>query len=63
MVPWPPPKELEARKCLGEDMNFASEALFWGKKESQVALAPLGSWACPGEAGSSGRPLRQAEGG
>lgn len=24
MVPWPPSKELEAKKCLGEGKNFAS---------------------------------------
>lgn len=44
VVPWPPAKELEARKCLGEGKNFASEQLLGGEEEP-------GGIGSPGELG------------
>lgn len=35
VVPWPPPKELEAGKCSEEGMNFVSEAYSGGRRRAR----------------------------
>lgn len=50
MVPWLPPKGTYIKEVLGG----GQEICFWEKEKSQVALAPLGSWASLDEDASSG---------
>lgn len=43
VVPWPPSKDFEAKKCLGEGKNFASGAASGGKRGARWHWLPWGA--------------------